>query len=175
MQYLNLIFTIAFLLLFFSFFSLAPFLPTKSKDLERINKFMSLKPWEKFLEIWCWTAKVSAFLAKNNPNTQIIWIELSPFFYAISKIKSIFLNYNNLKIIYWNALKQDFSNYDVLYIFWLEDTIKNKIFPKIRQEFKKDSRLFSYCFSAENDFLQETKYKESEKVLAIYEYRKKYV
>lgn len=170
---LNFYLLIILLVFFFSFFSLAPFLPTKTKDLERISNISKLKPWENFLEVWCWTAKVSIFVAKNNPENEIVWIELSPFLYVYSKIKSILLKQKNLKIIYWNALNLDFWKFDVIYIFWLDDTIKNKILPKIEKENRKNTRLLSYCFNPENEKFDQIKHKESNKELAIFEYKKK--
>lgn len=157
------------IMFFFSFFSLAPFVPTKTKDLKRISKILDLKPWERFLEIWCWTAKVSQYIAKTYPNNEITWIELSPFFYVISKMKQIFSRQKNLKIIYWNALKENFAKYDVFYIFWMDKTIENKIFPKIEEE-AKWKKLISYCFSAKNENSKQVKYKKNDKELAIYEY-----
>lgn len=170
---LNFYLLIILLVFFFSFFSLAPFLPTKTKDLERISNISKLKPWENFLEVWCWTAKVSIFVAKNNPENEVVWIELSPLLYAYSKIKSILLKQKNLKIIYWNALNLDFWKFDVIYIFWLDDTIKNKILPKIEKENWKNTRLLSYCFNPEDKNFIQIKHKESNKELAIFEYKKK--
>lgn len=169
----NLYVLIILLVFFFSFFSLAPFLPTKTKDLKRISDISWLKPWENFLEVWCWTAKVSIFVAKNNPENEVIWIELSPFLYIYSKIKSIILKQKNLKIIYWNALNLDFWKYDVIYIFGLDDTIKNKILPKIERETSKNTRLLSYCFNPENENFVQIKHKKNNKELAIFEYIKK--
>jgi SAM-dependent methyltransferase len=171
MNYYNYI-CLIFLFWFFSFFSIAPFLPTKTKDLSRINKLSNLKSWEKFLEVWCGTAKVCSYIAKNNPNSVVIWIELSPFLYFYSKIKSLLLNYKNLKIVYWNAFNLDFSWYDVIYIFWMDKALKNKILPKYQKEWKGNSRLISYCFSVEFEWLNQIKHKENQTTLAIYEYKK---
>lgn len=157
---------------FFSFLSLAPFVPTKSKDLSRILEISNLKSWEKFLEIGCWTARVSSFIAKNMPDVEVIWIELSPALYIYSKIKSIFLRQKNLKIIYWNVLNLDFWDYDVLYIFWMDYALKKKILPKFEKQWKETSKLISYCFAWENKNLKEKKYKKDNTELAIYEYKK---
>ena len=109
----NIIFIIL-LIWFFSFFSLAPFVPTRNKDLERVAKIAWLKENETFLEIWCGMVKVSIFMVKYYPNNSIVWIEFSPFLYIISKIKAFFSWQKNIKIIYGNALKLNFSEYDIL-------------------------------------------------------------
>ncbi len=162
---------IFFLIFIFSFFSLAPFVPTRTSDLKRVNKISDLKDNQNFLEIWFWTAKVSFYLAKNNPNSNIVWIELSPILYFYAKIKLLFFPLKNLKLIYWNALSLNFNNYDVFYIFWLEETLKYKILPKLNLEMKKWSKLLSYCFIMDWWEKEIIKHKESENVLSIYEYK----
>lgn len=170
MNYILLIFYTVFIISVLSFLSLAPWVPTRKQDLERINNVVKLKKWENFLEIWCGTARVSIFIAKHNPESQVIWIELSPFLYLVSKIKVSFSRLNNIEIIYWNALKIYYSKYDVLYVFWLPETLKNKLFSKLKSEMKKWSRFVSYCFKMENDYFIEEKHKK-DKQNNIYEYK----
>ena len=166
------IFVIIFLLSSISFFSIAPFVPTRKKDLKRISDLVALKESENLLEIWCWTAKVCLFIAKHYPNNKIVWVELSPLFYVISKVKVFFSWIKNLEIIFWDAMKLDFSKYDVFYVFWLPETITKLLFPKLDKEIKNNSRFFSYCFQMQNDKFIEIKHKEKEKINSIYEYRK---
>ncbi len=172
MPYLQIFIYIILILSIFSFLSIAPWVPTRTSDLERIAKILKLKKWEKFLEIWCWTAKVSLFLAKKNPENKIVWIELSLLFYLISKIR-VFLSWlKNIEIKYWNAFKIDFHKYDVIYVFWLPETISWKLFPKLKKELKNTSRFFSYCFKMNNNHFNEIQHKECETVNSIYEYKK---
>lgn len=168
--YLN-IFILIVLLSLFSFLSLAPFVPTKNSDLIRLLKIINLKKWEKFLEIGCGTGKVSLFFAKNFPQNEIVWIELSPLFYIISKIKVFFSGLKNIKIVYWNAMKLDFSKFDIFYVFWLPETVTNKLSPKLEREMKDTSRFYSYCFKMSNDKFDEVRHKESSVLNSIYEYK----
>ncbi len=169
---LELIFYIILLISIFSFFSLAPWVPTKSSDLSRIHKILWLKPWEKFLEIWCWTAKVSLYLAKHNPEAHVTGIELSPLLFIFSKLRVYFSGLKNINIIYWNALKQDFSTFDVFYIFGLPETVTKKIAPKLLEQMNDTARFFSYCFIMNNDNFIQTQHKEQKNVYSIYEYTK---
>lgn len=157
-------------LLIFSFFSIAPYVPTKTSDLERINKIINLNNWQTFYEIWCWDWKVSHFIAKNNPGKQIIWVEYSLLFYAISKFRTFLSPLPNLQIIYGNALKADFSKPDVFYIFWVEKTLEHKLKPKFEKEMKSQARVISYTFEINWWKDKETVYKESPDVLSIYVY-----
>ena len=156
----------------FSFFSIAPWVPTKDSDLERINKLMKLKPWERFLEIWTGTGKVALYIAKNNPSVEVVGVELSPLLFCIAKIRAYFSGCKNLKISLKNAFKEDFSKYDVLYVFWLPETITTKLQPKLKKELKPGARLFSYCFQMTTTDFEEVRHKEEKTLNSIYCYRK---
>lgn len=172
MEILKLTLFSIFFISIFSFFSLAPWVPTKKNDIKRINDLIKLKKWEKFLEIWSWTALVSIWIAKLNPDSEIIWIELSPFLFFVSKIKLYFVKEKNIKIIYWNALKLDLSNFDVIYVFWLVDTISKKLYPKLKLINNKNFRFISYCFKFSNNKVFSEKRFKIEWENSIYVYKK---
>lgn len=171
MMILKIILFFLFIFSVFSFFSLAPWLPTKNKDLKRIWKIISLKKWQTFLELGCGTARVSIFLAKKYADAHIIGIELSPLFYMISKIKVYFSWQKNIQIIYGNGLQLDFKNYDIIYVFWLPETVKHKIYPKLKNELQNTARFISYTFRLTDSILQEAIHKEKDNS-TIYEYSK---
>jgi 16S rRNA A1518/A1519 N6-dimethyltransferase RsmA/KsgA/DIM1 with predicted DNA glycosylase/AP lyase activity len=131
--------------------SLAPFVPSKSKDLERINKLCALKPWENFVEIGCGNAKVSMYIAKNNQEVNVLWIELSYPLYIYSKIKTWLSWVKNLQIKFWNAFNYDFSETNVVYVFGLDKTVSWKLSAKLWQELPKQARYVSYVFNV-NDW-----------------------
>lgn len=163
---------ILFLIFCFWFFSIAPYVPTKKSDLERINKILNLNPWQTFYEIWCWDWRVSYFIAKNNPDKKIVAIEYSILFFLISKIRISLSSLSNINVIYWNALNDDFSKYDVFYIFWLEKTLEYKLKPKFEKEIHNWARVISYVFEINWWKNREEVFKESENVLSIYMYKK---
>ena len=156
----------------FSFFSLAPWSPTRKIDFERINKILKLKKGEKFLDMWCGDSRVGLYLAKRNPKAHIVGIELSPILYLISKIRIWWSGLQNIEVIYGNALHQTLKKYDAIYIFWLPETIHEKVVPKLKQETKKDIRFISYSFRTTDNFFEETKHTHTNQS-NIYEYRKK--
>lgn len=143
---------ITLIVLFFCFwaFSLAPFVPMFKKDLKRINELSCIKKDDIFVEIWCGSAKVSCYIAKNNKDSKVIWIEINPLLYFYSKIKVYILWYKNLNIILWNALNYDYTNASIVYIFWLPETVSGKIKDKIYNEIKKWWKYISYTFEVKN-------------------------
>ena len=148
--------------------SLAPFVPTFGKDLERINKICDLKAGDNFVEIWCGTAKVSRFIALKNPNANIIWVELNFFLYLYSKLKTSIFWPKNLHIKFWNALKYDYHNTQVVYIFWVPKTVSWKIKDKVYKELPKNWKYISYVFKVENWEGKEVMRDFSEKQNSIY-------
>lgn len=173
MTILQIIFIIIFWGLICSFISLAPWVPTKKSDLERIHKLLHLQKWQKFLEIWCGTAQVSLYVANKFPKAEVIGIELSPILYVFSKIRVFFSGQKNISIIFWNALHLDFSKYDVLYVFGLPETISQKLFPKLEYWLKENAYLLSYCFQMKNNAFIEEKFKEKAEWNSIYKYSQK--
>ncbi|PIE85239.1 hypothetical protein CSA08_03215 [Candidatus Gracilibacteria bacterium] len=167
---LELAFFIIFIIGVFSFFSLAPRVPTKNKDLKIISETINLKAGDKFLEIGCGTAKVSLFLSNKYPESRIIGIELSPFLYIISKIKAYLKGNKNLKILYGNALKLNFSDYDKIYMFGIEKSLENIIKPKLELELKKGAFFYSYCFKMKGWKGKEEQIKKSKGNISIYKY-----
>ena len=67
--------------------------------------------------------------------------------FFLGYIKQLFFPQKNLCIKLANALKEDFSRYDVLYIFGMPEKLAAKILPKFLQETKPGTRLISYVFS----------------------------
>lgn len=159
--------------IFFVGLSVAPFVPSFSKDLDRINRIVDLKKWQKFLEIWSWTARVSSYIAKNNPDSEVYGIELAFPLFLYSYLKNKCFWYKNLKIMFWNALKLDFSQYDIIYVYWLIESVNNLIKPKIINEIKEEAKFVSYVFEIKQwDYKYELN-KETNKDLSIHIYSKK--
>lgn len=165
----EILFLAVFAISVFSFASLAPWVPTRRKDFERIAGIVGLRDGERFLEIGCGTAGVSLYMARKHPSSKITGIELSPFFYAISKTRAAASGLKNVEILFGNALNLDLGAYDAVYVFGLPDTVTKKVFPKIRNV-GKNFRLFSYCFKMTNDRFMETVHKPDGE-LSVYEYR----
>lgn len=128
-------------------FSLAPWVPARSKDLDRIHEVANLKPGDKLYEIGSGDGRVSFYLAKKNPHAQITGIEMSLPLYVFSRTKLIFSKQQNLQFKFGNALKKDLSPANVIYTFAMVESLNDKLKQKFLNELQKGSRIISYVFS----------------------------
>lgn len=126
--------------------SLAPWVPTKKEDLERIHELADLKGGQTFYDLGCGDGRVVMYIAEKNPEVMVYGIELSFLMYVISIARSYFSGLKNLEIKLGNALKTDLRNADVVYAFAITHTVANKIRPKLDNELKSGSKFISYNF-----------------------------
>lgn len=126
--------------------SLAPWVPTKARDLERINDLANLQSGQQFLEMGAGDGRVCAYIARRNPEVKVIGIELALWLYLYAKIKYLLQGPENLTFKFGNVLKHDISTYDVIYVFGIPETVNKKIKAKISQEMKVGAKLISYVF-----------------------------
>src|SRR6056297_3585847 len=127
-------------------FSLAGWVPTLKKDLKRIAKIVDLKPGQTFCELGAGNGRVSFFIAKKFPKSNIIAIELALPFFIIGKIREIFGSEKNISFKWKNLFKKDLSKVDVVYIFALLKTLYKKLRLKFEKELKSGAKVISYAF-----------------------------
>ncbi len=127
--------------------SLAPWVPTVSSDLRRVQDVVSTKKTRRFLEFGCGDARVSHYIAKHNPDIKVTGIELALPMFVIAKIKSLIWPLPNLTIEFWSGFKKNFWDFDSIYLFAMPDSLKKKVLPKFEREAQKWTRLISYVFS----------------------------
>ncbi len=141
-----LILIIVFLSLVISVLSIAPWLPAKHDDLDRINRLANLQPGQIFYELGCGDGRVCLYLAKHNPQARIIGIEISLLFYWIAKLRALISGQKNLSIIFGDALKQDWRQADVIYVFGVRRSMNQLLKQKFIQELKPGGKILSYVF-----------------------------
>ena len=127
--------------------SLAPWVPTRAKDFERINRHLQLKNGSVFYDLGCGDGRVCRYIAKHNPDAEVIGIEMALPMYLIAVLLQCIFPIRNLAYIYGNALKRDLSDADGIYTYALIDTINNKLKSKFLLELKAGCRIVSYHFA----------------------------
>lgn len=169
-SFLLLVFFLVFLFSFgFVGLSIAPWVPSRRKDRERINKLANLKAGQVFYELGCGGGGVCRHIAKKNPGAKVIGIELSTPVFIVAKLRGLF-GPKNMEIRFGNALKADLSDGDVLFTFALTDSINKKLKPKSYKELKSGAKVLSYVFEI-NDWKGKVRVdKPSDKSFSIFTY-----
>jgi len=156
MQYIFTIFCLLILLpLAIAGYSMAPWVPTRKKDIIRLIHILDLKKWEKFFEIGCGDGRVSQLVAKTFPKAKILWLELAYPVFFIAYMRKIFFGPKNYRVVLGNAFKKDFSEFDVIYVYGMPDKMWEKIIPKFMSEAKKGAKLYSYVFSIPKEYAKD--------------------
>lgn len=132
-----LIFILFYLIFFLGALFEAPWLPTTKKDFDRIAKLAGLQPGMLFYDLGSGSGELLFYLSKKY-GVNCVGIEISPFLYLYSKIKSLF--FRKVKIKYGNFYKYDLSEADVVYVFLFPKTY-HKLKTKISSGLKTGTRI----------------------------------
>jgi len=146
---LNIIVLLLIVLLFpfaLASLSLAPWVPTRKKDLKRIREISDLKPNEIFFELGSGTGILSFYLSKHFPDSKIVGIELAYPLYLFCRIKKIFYKNKNLTFKLRNIYKTNLSNTDAIYYFSKGSNEIIKLKEKFEKELRPGTKIISYAF-----------------------------
>lgn len=107
-------------------------------------------------------------MADARPDCEVTAIELSPAFFLWMKIRNWIQPRKNLRIVFGNALKVDFSDFDVLYVFGIEGRLDDQLLSKFQSELRPRGRIISYAFELLGWTGKKTKHKNRETELAVW-------
>ena len=153
--------------------SMAPWVPTRKKDLERINDLADLKKGETFYELGCGDARVSLYLARKNPDVQIVAFELAFPLYLLARMRCFFSSVKNVQIKFADIFREDLSPADKIYVFAMKDSLNKKLKEKFLRELRSNTRIISYAFPMKKWGREIIFSKPSDKVSGIYVYEVK--
>lgn len=141
------LFEILFFVILISFtiaaLSIAPFVPTRKSDLHRIHSLAKLQPGQIFFEMGFGDSRVSRYIAIHNPKAKVIGIDMCFPLYVIAKIWQVLSPIKNLQIKFGDGFRQDLSKVDVVYVFWVPDSMAG-LQKKFEQNLKKGAKIISY-------------------------------
>lgn len=132
--------------MFWTCIAVAPWVPSKKKDLERIFKVARLKPGEVFYDLGCGDGRL-VFLANQKFQAKAIGVETSLFLILFCKIRRIFHPNKDIVFKYKSMFKEDLSRADVVYTYLLPKTLEKKLKDKFKKELKPGARVISYVFA----------------------------
>jgi len=153
----------------FANMSLAPWVPTRSRDLKRIFQLSQLKPDEIFYDLGCGNGKTVIYASKNY-KAKAIGLEIALPLFFVCKLRQIFHKDKNLIFKFKNLFSEDLSPADVIYFFAMPDKISGRLKDKLANEAKSGVRIISYVFPIKN-WAPAVVDKPSEKDLPIYLYK----
>jgi SAM-dependent methyltransferase len=149
--------------------SLAPWVPTKKKDLERIRKLANLKEGEFFYDLGCGDGRVAIYIARNS-KANSVGLELAFPFYFICLLRRVFIKNKRLQFKLNNLFYEDLTKADVVYMFPANsEKLTGKIIKKLEQELKPGARVITYVFPIKSwqEVLED---KPNEKDISIFLY-----
>ncbi len=131
------------LLMIIAGISLAPWLPTPSNYLEGIHKLANLKSNQKFYELGCGNGKVAFFIAHHNKQSIIKGFELAFPVFLWGRIKHFifYKKYSNLSLVWFDVLKKDLSDADVIFCYALQKNINKKLKQKLQSELSPGTKI----------------------------------
>jgi len=122
----------------------APWLPTKSGDIERMFEAVQLKPEQTFYDLGCGDGRLLFIAAEKGASAIGYEISLLPYF--IAQTRRIFSkNRKKIKIHFYDFWHADLRNADVIYLF-AQPQYMEKLKTKLQAEMKKGSAAVSYCW-----------------------------
>lgn len=148
--------------------SLAPWVPTKKKDLERVLEACRINPSETFMEIGCGNGRVSLFV-HDRTRARVIGIERAWPLAAVCFMRKWLGKKSRFEVRWQDALKADLSQADVVFTFGMPTKLKEKLAQTISQLCKPGTRVVSYVFPIE-PWKPDAIYKPTPDDLPIYTY-----
>ena len=121
----------------------APWVPTRSSDVERLLKLADIKPGQKFYDLGCGDGRTIIAAARQGAVTEGFEISLLP--YLIAKMSSVFCKDGKVTVKYKDFWNYDLSDADIIYFFLMP-----KIYPKLRlkleRELRSGTKVVSYAW-----------------------------
>ncbi|MDP2736566.1 MAG: class I SAM-dependent methyltransferase [bacterium] len=154
--------------LIFSVLSFAPWVPSRTRDLERIFKLADLKPGQIFYDLGCGDGKLIIYAA-NNFKVKAIGIEISLAFYLICKARQALNKQSNIEFKFGNLFKENLAPANVIYLFGMPRVLNEEFCSKLKKELKPGTKIISYSFKL-HDWVPKIVDKPSEKDLPVYLY-----
>lgn len=149
--------------------SLAPWVPTRRRDLERINRFIGLSQGETLYELGCGEGRVSHFLARQNPQAMVVGVEISPLLYGVARFRQLLSPLPNLQFRRGNFYYLKISDGDAFYTFATPATL-GRLHTHLAKAVKKPGRLISYAFHLEGQEAARTSGNRAHEAL-LFEYK----
>lgn len=136
---------IFFLLIAWTHFLGAPWVPTSKSSVRKMLEIAKVKKGDVIYDLGSGDGRVIIEAARHF-GVKAVGIEIDPFRYIITKIKIRILHLQeDVKVIWGNFFKHDISNADVIIVYLSQDA-NMKLSKKLVLELKPGVRIISHVF-----------------------------
>lgn len=149
--------------------SLAPWVPTRSKDLERIMRLFSLRPGQLLYDVGCGDGKVVLYGCKHYA-LRGIGIELALPLYCISQLRRWISKTKQCTFYFADLFRTDLTQADGVYVFGMPKKLQRRLVTKLKAELQPGTRVVSCAFQI-TGLTPVLVDKPSEKDLTLYLYQ----
>lgn len=148
--------------------SMAPWVPSRKRDLERIFRLANMRPEEIFYDLGSGNGQL--IFHAGRLGYRAIGLEINWPLFLYSKIKQKIIRATNVEIKFQNLFKKNLSAADVVFIFGMP-RVARQLQNKLLTELKPGARVISYTF-AFPDWQPDMVSKPTKKDVTIYLYKK---
>jgi protein-L-isoaspartate O-methyltransferase len=126
---------------------LAPYYPTPELVVQKMLEFGGLKAGETMFDLGSGDGRI-VFMAARMFNANAIGVELDNDLarQSADKVRKLGLQ-KNARIIHGDLMKQDYTSADLLTVYLLPSSIKDKVTPMLEKQLKKGCRVVSHDFN----------------------------
>ncbi|MFH0892119.1 MAG: hypothetical protein V1867_05055 [Candidatus Falkowbacteria bacterium] len=150
--------------------SLAPWVPTRKKDLRRICRLAAVRSGEIFYDLGAGDGRVAFYMARHSGG-RVVGVELSFLFYLLCLLKRTLSGVNNLSFRFRDIYGEDLTDAGAVFVFPASRrALEGKLSEKLKQELKSGARVITYVFPIEG-WTPDAVDKPDEKDVAIYLYK----
>ncbi len=144
--FLGLILIYFLITMFWACISVAPWVPTKKNDLEKIFNLADLKPGEVFYELGSGDGRV-VFFVQDKFKVKATGLETAIPLVLYCKLIAFFKRNKEVVFKHKSMFKENLSQADVVYTYLLPKTLEKRLKDKFKKELKPGARVVSYVFS----------------------------
>jgi SAM-dependent methyltransferase len=120
----------------------APWLPTRSSDLERIARIAHLQSNQIFYDLGCGDGRIIIYLSRHT-KASLIGVELSLFHYLLALSFKYLHRRKNVLIKFGNLLRQNVSRADVVYLYGCPSRLA-EVGRQLKRNLKAGAKIISY-------------------------------
>lgn len=124
--------------------SAAPWVPTRSKDVERMLRLARLRSGDRVFDLGCGDGRL-VFAAAREQNISGIGVEVGIPFYVFAKARSLWWRVmwrgkGKVKIVFRDLFRVSLREADVVFVFLLPKSY-GRLLKKLREELKPGTRV----------------------------------